>query len=502
MSINYIPNDPDAGVPGNRVINPHIARPPGLAGFNMPNGIAEGLFNPPSEEFLFWQCREAALRAFDLWEAIDAPLAAWQGGRARIELIHKVQGDNRLNAAYDRRSLSFYEFATGGRVFLSGISTDVVAHEAGHAFLDAIRPDLWSSLFGEQGAFHEAFGDCIAILTALTDLETRQALIAGGLVRQANFVEGTAENLSAGIATVNPAHNAARPRRALNTFQWQLPGTLPVTGGPGALINEVHSLGMLFSGMFYDTLTNIYTAGADASEAGLQTAAMTAGRLLVAGARAAPLQPRFFKAVGNAMVIADRDLHAGAHEQAVVDAFAAHAIDLDVAAMVAPTALLAGRAPSAAATSTAEIITRASRRNLLAEIGSTPGQRIVAEPRQLGTNSLYSAWHQHKVPLDDVSDRLSGVVALVEEEVLIGEVDGVAAALGAVPTVSNSTAEVQSFVHGLMEHGQIEFEESDRPGADLPTHKVKESGDNRVLSRIQFNCRCGSCGWPARRASS
>jgi hypothetical protein len=38
------------------------------------------------------------------------------------------------------------------------------------------------------GAFHEAFGDCIAMLTAIEDLETRQALLARTTdLRQRNF---------------------------------------------------------------------------------------------------------------------------------------------------------------------------------------------------------------------------------------------------------------------------------------------------------------------------
>jgi hypothetical protein len=32
--------------------------------------------------------------------------------------------------------------------------------------------------FLEAGAFHEAFGDCMAMLTALRDQETRQKLLA------------------------------------------------------------------------------------------------------------------------------------------------------------------------------------------------------------------------------------------------------------------------------------------------------------------------------------
>jgi Zn-dependent metalloprotease len=52
------------------------------------------------------------------------------------------------------------------RDVLLGASTDVVAHEVGHGLLDSARPDSSTSIL-EVGAFHEAFGDCIAMLTAL-----------------------------------------------------------------------------------------------------------------------------------------------------------------------------------------------------------------------------------------------------------------------------------------------------------------------------------------------
>jgi Zn-dependent metalloprotease len=37
-------------------------------------------------------------------------------------------------------------------------SFDIVAHEAGHAYLDALKPSWWG-YDGQTGAFHESFGD-------------------------------------------------------------------------------------------------------------------------------------------------------------------------------------------------------------------------------------------------------------------------------------------------------------------------------------------------------
>jgi hypothetical protein len=129
-----------------------------------------------------------------------------QAGR-KIELRPDDGVD--LNAFYDRVSLSFFHFTNGGTTFLSGASTDVVAHEAGHGILDAIRPELITSAVFEVNAFHEAFGDCVAILTAFLDQSNRSAVLAS--LTEKNFAEATAENLAAGIKMVQPNHNAAAP---------------------------------------------------------------------------------------------------------------------------------------------------------------------------------------------------------------------------------------------------------------------------------------------------
>ncbi len=490
MPITYIPNDPRAGLPPNVSIDPHDDRPAGLADFLYQSVVTESEFPVGSDEFLYWQCREAALRAIDLWEAIDQPLTTWQPGQT-LRLIHKTPGQAQLNAFYNRNSLSFFEVSGAGAIYQSGASTDVVAHEAGHAFLDMIRPDLWSALFGEQGAFHESFGDCIAILTALEDQSTRQELVSGNLLRQDNFVEATAEDLSHGIAAlISPNHNAAAPRKAFNTHQWALPSSLPVNGGPGELINEVHSLGMIFNGCFYDTLANIFAAAADQSEAGLLAASRTTGRILAAAARTAPLQSRFFLSVGNAMLLADQDQNAGTNAGSITDAFAAHNITLNATQMLAPTSVLAGRAPAAEVSRIGDIITRASRRDLVSMVGEATQQRFIAKQYAFGPQEVAAVGHQHKVPLGDVSEKLEGVICLVQEDVLIGADDGQAAALGMMPSVGTSVAEVQNFVYSLDKAGQID---ALGEGGTGTTHSVHKIGDERRLVRTRFSCACGCC---------
>jgi hypothetical protein len=264
---------------------PQPNRPANRAGFTFVAAVGEGLFNPGSPEFLFWQCREAALMAVARWEDLDGHLSQWARAtpnRRRLALLQDEGVD--LNAFYDGQSLSFFHFQTGAKKTFSGANTDVVAHETGHALLDAIRPDLWDTNFPEVGAFHEAFGDCMALLTALSDRTTRMALLAASPdLGSSNFLEATAEDLSDGVRKeLGPNHPAAQPRHALNSFRWQLPTTLPPSGPPQVLSSEVHSFGRVFSGCFYDTIRNIFASSANKTEATLSAVAQTAGKLLIA----------------------------------------------------------------------------------------------------------------------------------------------------------------------------------------------------------------------------
>jgi hypothetical protein len=500
MSINFIPNDPLAGpsAPGMRVKAKRPNRPASRASFTFSNAVAEGTLAPGTPGFLFWQCREAGLAALETWETFAGQLTRWQGNRKKLPLRQDVGVD--VNAFYDRASFSFFHRAIGPKTFFSGASTDVVSHEVGHGLLDSIRPQLWDAPFLEAGAFHEAFGDCTAILTALSDLDTRKALLAATpTLRKRNFVESTAEELSDGIRRLLPTHNAAEPRHAFNTFQFQIPETLPDDGGPGELIDEVHSFGMVFTGCFYDLIAAIFADQAAQTEASLLASARTAGGLLVEGAKTALITPRFFQAVGRAMVLADEQSHAGANRDRIRDAFLKHNVLLGANAMLAPAATLAGAAPRLGRGAS---IGAATRKDLSARLGAARGTRLTVERAEVSGQSFARVVHTQTVALGALDSRLKGVSIAADVPVMVGESGGRAAVMGHMPEPVSTEHEVNAFVESLLSHGQIEFEGGGRgaraavggpAGPAKPvsreTHRVKTMGGKKLLSRVRFHCR-------------
>lgn len=496
MPINFIPNDPSAGTtaPPLRVQPKHANRPASRATVTFARTFNEARFAPGTQGFLYWQCRESALAALDAYEMAAGNFTRWQGNRRTLPIRQDAGVD--INAYYDRSSFSFFHRSIAGTTFFSGASTDVVAHEVGHGLLDKLRPDLWDAPYLETGAFHEAFGDCMAVLTALADRDTRQKLLAATTtLKKKNFLESTAENLSEGIRRLDPTHNAAEPRHAYNNFEFQIPETLPFDGGPGELINEVHSFGMLFSGCFYDLIAAIFASQTNKTQASLLASAKTAGSLLVAGASTALITPRFFQSVGRAMVLADEEQNDGDNRDRIRRAFERHGIMLGANALLAPTALLEGSAPRVGR---ATSIGAATRRDLAARLGVRSTARTSLGVTELVGRRFARVVHSRDVALGGIDSRLRGVSMPAPIPVLVGESGGRAAVIGPMPEVISTEREVQSFAASLLRHGQIEMEPTRSLSAtaarrrnerSLPTHRISSIGRKKVLVRVRFQCR-------------
>ncbi len=165
-------------------------------------------------------------------------------------------------------SINFFEWQSpslGKRVTTSQ-SADVIAHEIGHAVWDGLRPRAGYS--NEAGAFHEAFGDCSALLHALQqDSNLSKALQQnGGDLRQPSLISRMAEEFGTAFNKEDKdPNNDDRPyyRTALNEFKYIDPKKLPdddypPTVGEDVLTREFHSFSRVWSGAFYRMLTALY----------------------------------------------------------------------------------------------------------------------------------------------------------------------------------------------------------------------------------------------------
>lgn len=165
-------------------------------------------------------------------------------------------------------SINFFEWQSpslGKRVTTSQ-SADVIAHEIGHAVWDGLRPRAGYS--NEAGAFHEAFGDCSALLHAMQQESnlTKALQQNGGDFRKPSLISRMAEEFGTAFNREdNDPKNDERPyyRTALNEFKYIDPKKLPdddypPTVGEDVLTREFHSFSRVWSGAFYRMLTALY----------------------------------------------------------------------------------------------------------------------------------------------------------------------------------------------------------------------------------------------------
>lgn len=259
--------------------------------------------------------------AYDIWERYFGAPYDWEMGK-----VLKVQprAGRDLNAYYDREALKF--FYTGDemtkRTTYTCESSDVVAHECGHAILDAHHPDYWSSLHPETGAFHEAFGDITALLTTLQFPTVRERLLkeTGGDLRLSSNVTRLAEQLGKAlyVAFGKDVSGASSLRDLVNTFRYQESWKLPGTATATRLSSESHSFSRVFSGAVYQVFVGIYEskrkadAKLSADDALIQAREET-GKLMATALVLAPPGDAVFRVIASSMFKAEQQLFAGAY---------------------------------------------------------------------------------------------------------------------------------------------------------------------------------------------
>lgn len=207
---------------------------------------------------------------------LDKPLQ-WAHGTSHLNVTPNA--GVALNAIYSRDQGGVFFFTGKDPVTMDSVHTacsgEVTAHEAGHALLDALRPGYLKTFGLEVAAFHEAFGDVMALFTTLKNPEVAARVTD---LARTNLASAFAEQLGMALN-----HTAGKDttggdwaRNACNSFVYVDPATLPSTAPPDQLANDPHNFARLWTGANYDVLQGLVAervaAGEGLSEA-LQGAA-------------------------------------------------------------------------------------------------------------------------------------------------------------------------------------------------------------------------------------
>ena len=334
--IRFFPNDPDASVgwvPATPT-TPESGEPPFVIDGRR---YTPAPYQPGTLSFQYWQGETALARTIRAWEDLfDRDFSAWHDDRP---LHVRLRAGRDLNAFYDRKSLQFFYDTdrVTGRIVYAVESLDVVAHEAGHAVLDVYQPGFWATPDPETAAFHEAFGDCSALLVTLTEPSVRRAFLAeaGGRFAASNLVSRLAEALGRAIHDNygdGAVSDPTRLRDANNSFRYLPAEKLPATAPDDAVASEPHSYSRVFTGAFYDLLTRLIAAALrddpKQPDASVERGRRLAGRLLARAVETvSPGQARF-REFAVRMREVDQTEEGGVASIAIEQAFAAHGMKL------------------------------------------------------------------------------------------------------------------------------------------------------------------------------
>lgn len=241
----------------------------------------------------------------------DRPFGKWSATKA-LNIIPRAGVD--INAFYNRKSLQFfYASVKEGETIFTAESSDIVAHELGHAILDAYRPEMWNPAFLEVDSFHEAFADFTAMMHMLSYDEVLNYVIqeTGGNLRQSNCVSRVAEQMGQvifGLAGPAGGRDANALRDAINGFKYVDPATLPQKAPPDQLAGECHNFSRIFTGALYDILVMIYEdacSGGDTPVAALKHARDQICQYVLKAIQNCPVNAKFYESMATTILWAD-----------------------------------------------------------------------------------------------------------------------------------------------------------------------------------------------------
>ena len=314
-------DDPDSGLKPGKRSAPTLTL--GILPMQISGAaVKAGIYAPGTANFRYWNVSDALRRARDVWKAHLPEGAQWHHG---VPLEVNLEGGGDLNAYYDRNALSFFHGIVKGKVVHTADSPDIVAHEFGHALLDALRPDLWDAALDEVAAFHESFGDITALLTAMQLDSVADATVkeTGGMLFQDSSLSRIAEQYGKAVHQLNP-HSAPADclRNAVNSFFYREPMHLPPMAPHTSLSSEPHSFSRVFTAGFFEAVAGMLKVHAEKPKADdLLQVARDAASLLARAVRSAALSAAFYSEVAAQVIWADGPLFNGKYEEVLRSAF-------------------------------------------------------------------------------------------------------------------------------------------------------------------------------------
>ena len=277
-----------------------------------PNADGNFIFEQGTPGFHAANSFSAVARTIKFFEEGTGMSIGWSFKKPQLDI--NPDAGEMLNAYYQKGegSVNFFHSTDPKtqQVVWSGDSGEVVSHEVGHAILDAFRPAYLMNWRTDCGAFHESFGDMLALVMSLQDDRVLAKVVeqTGGDLTKPNMAANLGEEL--GI-TINDTSGKNRTggdytRTAINSLKWADPKTLENNPeDPNQLGSEVHNFSRLWTGAFYDVFTGIVNenraAGMDASTA-LREASNEGLRMLGRLVKGAPRFDFTYKDMAKAFI--------------------------------------------------------------------------------------------------------------------------------------------------------------------------------------------------------
>jgi hypothetical protein len=207
----------------------------------------------------------AQFRQVNAWAIVEFALSFFENPAVLGRKIPWAFRANRLivvphagyakNAYYDRNTgtLQFYYCGPDDDRVYTCLSHDIIAHEAGHAILDGIRPHYVEPTSAQTAGFHEFFADLAAVMLALRHNPVRKAVAdrCQADLKRDTIIADLAEEFGEALGSQSGKETArTNLRSAMNSYDMDyLAANL-----------EPHECSQVLTGAMFDILARIAVA--------------------------------------------------------------------------------------------------------------------------------------------------------------------------------------------------------------------------------------------------